>query len=431
MALTKLTQSLIDGTLVTSVNGNTGAVTVTTGVDLQSSVKTANFTAVVNEGYLVNTTSSAITVTLPSSPSLGDEVLIIDYAGTFGANNVTLTSSDNILGSSDDYAIQSNDVSVILIYTDATKGWKVKTGANEGTSAIAVPRINVDYLVVAGGGGGAGLFGAGGAGGYRTSYNDATVSALALSINTNYTVTVGPGGNGPTANSSTESNGANGTDSVFSNITSTGGGGGGGSVADTAGDGGSGGGGSDWAASAQPGGDGNTPSTTPSQGNNGGAGSGSDAGGGGGGGASTSGSNGTASGGGNGGDGLSNSITGSPITYAGGGGGGVYTGIHTSAVGGSGGSGGGGNGGATSGSNGGNGTDNLGGGGGGGSRTGQTVSGGNGGSGVVILRYPYAYSISETTTGGNVLSFTTDDTTVSGTKITTFTSGENGTIQFS
>src|SRR6056300_1652573 len=168
MALTKLTQSLIDGTLVTSVNGNTGAVT--TGIDLQSSVKTANFTAVANEGYLVNTTSSAITVTLPSSPSLGDEVLIIDYAVTFGTNNVTLTSSDNILGSSDDYAIQSNDASVILIYTDATKGWKVKTGANEGTSAIIVPPINVDYLVVAGGGGGAGLFGAGGAGGYRTSY---------------------------------------------------------------------------------------------------------------------------------------------------------------------------------------------------------------------------------------------------------------------
>ena len=152
MALTKLTQSLIDGTLVTSVNGNTGAVT--TGIDLQSSVKTANFTAVANEGYLVNTTSSAITVTLPSSPSLGDEVLIIDYVGTFSTNNVTLTSSNSILGSSDDYTIISNGVSVILIYTDTTKGWKVKSGANEGTSALTAPPLTVDYLVVAGGGGG-------------------------------------------------------------------------------------------------------------------------------------------------------------------------------------------------------------------------------------------------------------------------------------
>jgi hypothetical protein len=54
---------------------------------------------------------------------------------------------------------------------------------------------------------------------------------------------------------------------------------------------------------------------------------------------------------------------------------------------------------------------------------------GAGGSGVVILRYPDAYTISETTSGGNVLSFTTDDTTVSGTKITTFTAGD-GTIEF-
>src|SRR6056300_267990 len=204
MALTKLTQSLIDGTLVTSVNGNTGAVT--TGVDLQSSVKTANFTAVANEGYLVNTTSSAITVTLPSSPSLGDEVLIIDYAGTFGTNNVTLTSSDNILGSSGNYVIESNDVSVILIYTDATKGWKVKTGANEGTSAIVVPTINVGYLVVAGGGSGAVSHGGGGgAGGLRTSYGptsgggSSNESQLSLATSTAYTVTVGAGGTGATA----------------------------------------------------------------------------------------------------------------------------------------------------------------------------------------------------------------------------------------
>ena len=45
-------------------------------------VKTADFTAVAGEGYFVNTTSAAITVTLPSSPSAGDKIAVMDYAGT-------------------------------------------------------------------------------------------------------------------------------------------------------------------------------------------------------------------------------------------------------------------------------------------------------------------------------------------------------------
>lgn len=438
MALTKLTQSLIDGTLVTSVNGNTGAVTA--GIDLQSSVKTANFTAVANEGYLVNTTSSAITVTLPSSPSLGDEVLIIDYAGTFGTNNVTLTSSNNILGSSGDYVIESNDVSVILIYTDATKGWKVKTGANEGTSAIAVPVINVDYLVVAGGGGGGYWQGGGaGAGGLRTSYGSTSgggssaESSFAINIGSNYTVTVGAGGAGMTS-SGTKNNGSN---SVFASITSIGGGGGGAynglspsnAVASGA-NGGSGGGA--WSISNQ----GQVAGTgTANQGFDGALGGNQTSaygeGSGGGGGASaagTQGINGTRP---NGGAGLSVSITGSAVDYAGGGGGATTCASPNNTTnGGLGGTGGGGNGGYCSSGNesGGNGTANTGGGGGGGGSTGTPASvkgtAGDGGSGIVILRYP----ISKTITAGAGL---TSSTTVDGSfKVTTFTAGTD-TISFS
>ena len=58
-----------------------------------------------------------------------------------------------------------------------------------------------------------------------------------------------------------------------------------------------------------------------------------------------------------------------------------------------------------------------------------TTVGRNGGSGIVILRYSDAYTISETTAGGNVLSFSTDES-ISGEKVTTFTAGD-GTIQFS
>ena len=66
MALTKLTQNLIDGTIVTSVNGSSGAVTLETGTDWISTIQTSNFTAVAEKGYFVNTTSAEITVTLPA-----------------------------------------------------------------------------------------------------------------------------------------------------------------------------------------------------------------------------------------------------------------------------------------------------------------------------------------------------------------------------
>jgi hypothetical protein len=51
-------------------------------VDWDTTAKTASFTAVSGNGYFVNTTSGAITVTLPATPSAGDIVSLADYAGT-------------------------------------------------------------------------------------------------------------------------------------------------------------------------------------------------------------------------------------------------------------------------------------------------------------------------------------------------------------
>ena len=59
-------------------------------VDWDTTAKTASFTAVSGNGYFVNTTSGAITVTLPAG-SAGDIVAISDYASTFQTNNVTIT----------------------------------------------------------------------------------------------------------------------------------------------------------------------------------------------------------------------------------------------------------------------------------------------------------------------------------------------------
>jgi hypothetical protein len=90
-------------------------------------VKTSNFTAAAGEGYFINTTSAAITMTLPSSPSIGDEVSFIDYAGTADSNNITIArNSEKIQGDAADLTIDVERAANCLVFTDSTQGWLLK-----------------------------------------------------------------------------------------------------------------------------------------------------------------------------------------------------------------------------------------------------------------------------------------------------------------
>ena len=251
--------------------------------------------------------------------------------------------------------------------------YRIHTFTSSGTFTVN-KSMNVDVLVVAGGGAGsAGANGGagGGAGGYRTNVAYPVTSGPAI------TVTVGAGGIGST------STGTNGYNSVFGTIISIGGGGG-----TVASNGSSGGSGSGAPASGQSYTHG---SGTSGQGNNGGNNNTtSPYPGGGGGGAGAAGGNGYGSTGGVGGTGLASSITGSSVYYAGGGGcGGTFQGASPSSGGnGGGGAGAGPTGNATAG------TPNTGGGGGGAGNT--SGSSGNGGSGIVIVRYLSSYDVTAT-----------------------------------
>ena len=408
-------------------------------VDYCTSVQSSPFTAAAGKGYFINT-GSAVTVTLPSSPSAGDEIIVIDSTGQAATNNITLGRNTNkIKGLCACATLKTDRVGVRIIYSGSSQGWVTVTSANEtppvldqtlyvtatggtvttcgdfkihiftSSSDFVVScggnsngSNTVDYLVVGGGGAGGNsntsVSGGGGAGGYRTTYPSPATGGLPVSVQT-YAITVGAGGTGAIA---TPGSANPGNDSTFSTITSSGGGGGGNFGPLTAASGGSGGGGySTNGASPGVGGAGNTPPVSPPQGNPGGngydGGPVSNLGAGGGGGAGAAGGSASAPGtsSGSGGVGKAAAIFGSiptapsygtpgpaPGRYFTGGGGGA----HYNGTAGSGGAGGGGAG-ATNPSVGTAGTANTGGGGGG--SCGPGLTGANGGSGVVIIRYKF------------------------------------------
>jgi hypothetical protein len=390
-------------------------------VDWQTTPKTGDFTAVNGEGYFVNTTSGAVVMTMPSG-SAGAIVSIQDYNKTFDSNALTITpaSGEKINGGSadGDLMISTEGQGLTFVYVDATVGWKtvheneftsggssfvsatggtittcgnckIHTFTGPGTftvttaAACATNNI-VSHLILAGGGGGGGSVagyyagGGGGAGGYRevknpvTPYTASPLDGYPSAPNritvtaTAFPITVGAGGGGGPGGPSGRSNGVQGSDSVFSTITSAGGGYGGrsGPASSLNGNPGGSGGGS-YTCTA---GSGNTPPVSPSQGNNGGNGDGPGsgpgrAGGGGGAGGVGVGSPHPAYGAA-GGPGVATSITGSPVTRSAGGAAGTEPGGPT----------------PNQAANTGN---------GGQSGNSDDPKGGNAGSGIVIIRYKF------------------------------------------
>jgi hypothetical protein len=431
--------AVVDATTVTL--GRTGAtVSLACGasqsgfgrtgtVDWQTTPKTSTFTAANGEGYFADTSSGAITMNLPAGTA-NAIVSVADYAGTFQTNALTITpnGSDKLGGANAGKVLTTEGQSVTFVYVDSTQGWintmdstsnirgeafiaasggtettdgnyKIHTFNSDATftvNSIGIGDVGtkISYVVVAGGGGASyDRSGGGGAGGFRegketcASYTASPLAASGFTVSAQaYPITIGAGGTAD--NSSPYGDGGDGSNSVFSTITSTGGGGGGRNNSNPNGvDGGSGGGaGSVAPHTGRSGGAGNTPPVSPPQGNPGGASANTSPGyaTGGGGGATAAGGDASGPNAGAGGAGATSSINGTPTARAGGGGGGS----DNAGDGGAAGAGGGGAGGTPP-STAAAGTANTGGGAGGTSGGSTGANANNGGSGVVIIRYKY------------------------------------------
>src|SRR6056300_1543188 len=95
------------------------------------------------KGYFLDTNAGVIEVFLPTSPSRGDVVGLVDYAGTFETNQLIINTGginiDSTVGS--EFKVTTNNAIVECVYVDAAKGWLVYLNQAAGTtpSGIGTP----------------------------------------------------------------------------------------------------------------------------------------------------------------------------------------------------------------------------------------------------------------------------------------------------
>tara|TARA_B110000503_G_scaffold43292_1_gene70823 strand:- start:716 stop:1684 length:969 start_codon:yes stop_codon:yes gene_type:complete len=104
--------------------GGSGSGTGLTPVDITSA--DSPYTATSYDLIFVDTTAATVTVTLPSSPTKGDEIRIVDLKGTFDTNACTITSNYNIQGAAEDLIVDVERAAFGLLFHSATDGWVMK-----------------------------------------------------------------------------------------------------------------------------------------------------------------------------------------------------------------------------------------------------------------------------------------------------------------
>ena len=117
----------MSGLVKDNIFGSSGVVLAAAGgLSWQSVVTASTVTVSAGKGYFINTTSNACTITLPSSAEAGDQIILVDYARTWGTNAITIDSNGlNFQGDPDTYTVDydTNGQAINLVYSGATVGW--------------------------------------------------------------------------------------------------------------------------------------------------------------------------------------------------------------------------------------------------------------------------------------------------------------------
>ena len=157
----------MSGLVADNIFKASGVIAATAGgLNWVSTVVTAStLTAEAGNGYWINTTSNTCTITLPSAAEVGDQIVFVDYARTWGTNKIIIDSNGlNYQGQDDTYVVEysTNGEVVNIVYSDGTKGWIPQDDDEVADAPVAPPtqraifgygtgRTNITNLVASNG----------------------------------------------------------------------------------------------------------------------------------------------------------------------------------------------------------------------------------------------------------------------------------------
>jgi hypothetical protein len=76
--------------------------------------------------YAVDCSAGPVNMTLPSSPTAGDRVIIIDHTASADSNTITVKQGgEKIMGLAEDMTITVANSHVGLVYVNSTYGWRI------------------------------------------------------------------------------------------------------------------------------------------------------------------------------------------------------------------------------------------------------------------------------------------------------------------
>jgi hypothetical protein len=108
------------------ITGGTTTTTFLADIFAYVTVASPTYTAAAGELLWLNTSSNAITVTLPGNPQEGDTIRFVDVAKTFDSNALTVNRNGRLIqGDAENLTVNTESASFELVYYNSVYGWRI------------------------------------------------------------------------------------------------------------------------------------------------------------------------------------------------------------------------------------------------------------------------------------------------------------------